>query len=78
MRGRAEFLVRHHAREDLFIALHPVDEEFVEHALQVGGEVRQIVGLGGLDYLVALFRAGTNLVEEKLVRLREVSDESLV
>ena len=35
MRGRTELGIRHHPGEDLLVALHSGNEEFVEHAVQI-------------------------------------------
>ena len=36
MGHRSKLFVGHHAREDLFVAFHPVDEKLVKHSLKVG------------------------------------------
>ena len=76
--SRRKLLIRHHLGKDLSIARHSRDEQLVQHTIQVGGEVREAVGVRGLrDALVVLHRS-PYLIEEQLIRLREVGSETLV
>jgi hypothetical protein len=62
MRGRAEFGVRHNASEDLFVAFHARDEKLVEHAIQIGGEMREVVRASRLrDAMVSSISAGARI-----------------
>ena len=44
LRGLAERCVPHHSRENRFVPLHAVDEQVFQDAVEIGGEVREIIG----------------------------------
>lgn len=76
MGGGPEFLVSHHAREDFLVAFHSVDEKLIEHPLQIGRKVGEVVGLGGFNNLFVFLGAGAYLVEEQLIGAGEVPKRS--
>jgi hypothetical protein len=76
-----EFLhlrLTHVVGEQLFVQLHPLDEQRLQHLPEHQLELVQRVDLGCLlQRLVPAGRLG-NLVEEQLVRLVEFAAETLV
>jgi hypothetical protein len=76
--GASKLSIAHYAGKYLLIAFHPVDEKIFNDTTEEGGKVRKIVGLGSFDDLLILLGRRTNLIEEELVGLCEISAKTLV
>ena len=74
----AKLPIRHHPGKDLFIPVHPLDEQFVEHTLKICSEVSEVVGPGRFLDGFAGLGGYPDLIEEKLVGLGEVRAEAFV
>ena len=64
MRYRAEFLIRHHAREYFFITFHTIDEQLIKNAVKIRREIRNIVRERRLGDVLILFSACAYLIKE--------------
>ena len=78
MRNRTKLGVRHHPREDLFVALHSRNKQLVEHPIQICGKVREVICASHFRDVLVIFRRRPYLIKEQLIRLGEVRTETLV
>ena len=76
--GASERLVAHNTFEDVFVAVHTLDEQLIKHPFEVRGKVLEGVGPRRLGHLVRVLGRGSDLVEEELIGLGEIGAEALV
>ena len=76
--GTPEIWIVHNAIENLFVAVHPVDEESPEHAIKNVLEIIKCVDLCGCLKRLVLDRRFGNLIKEELIGLPEVGAETVI